>query len=98
MKTKLWTATALAVACSAVLAAALNLDELAKAHVKAMRDDGSITNVVNLIVSDGTFCQVRGHKWEFGCGVNGCLVNHYAPMRHCAVCGSTQTQKVGPWQ
>lgn len=89
--------SAAAVACSALLAA-VNMEELAKSHIKSMRDDGSITNVVNTLITDGTVCQVRGHKWEFGCGMVGCLVNHGGPMRHCSVCGTTQTQEIGPWR
>jgi hypothetical protein len=72
----------------------------AQSHIKAMREDGSLTNVVNALVADGTFCQVRGHKLELGCGVMGCLVNHpdVLRMRHCPMCGSVQTQEAGPWK
>jgi len=67
--------------------------------IKRCRDEGTLTNLVNALVADGSFCQVRGgHKWEFGCGVTGCLVIHAGPMRHCAVCGATETQEVGPWK
>ena len=89
--------SAAAVACSAWLAA-VSMDELAKSHVKSMRDDGSITNVINLLVTNGTFCQVREHKWESGCGISGCLVIHRGPIRHCPVCRKVQSQEIGPWR
>ena len=73
------------------------IDELARSHIKIMQDDGSITNVINLLISEGIFCQVRGHKWEAGCGVSGCLVIHDGPMRHCVVCGKTETREMKPW-
>lgn len=87
------------IACGTLLAA-VSLDETAKAHIKAMHDDGSITNVVNTLIADGTVCQVRGHQWEFGCGMVGCLVNHSGPMRHCSFCSTTQPMEVEPsnWQ
>lgn len=83
------------IACGTLLAA-VSLDDLAKSHIKAMRNDGSITNVVNTLIADGTVCQVRGHRWEFGCGMSGCLVNHGGPMRHCPFCSTTQPMEVEP--
>lgn len=78
--------------------AAVSVDELAANHIKAMRDDGSVTNVIEKLVSDGTFCEVRGHQWVLGCGQIGCLVYHSGPTRHCSVCSSVQAQQLGPWK
>lgn len=73
-------------------------NDLVKSHIKSMQDDGSITNVINLLVTNGTFCQIRGHQWEGGCGMDGCLVIHNNPMRHCPVCGTIESREIGPWR
>lgn len=87
----------LAILCAAFVLASTP-DELAKKHIQEMTDDGSLTNVVNELVSSGTFCKVRGHKWELGCGVPGCLVMHYGEMRHCVICGAVQQRLPGDWK
>ena len=66
--------------------------------IKRCREAGTLTNLVNELVEKGTFCEVRGHRWEPGCGMMGCLVIHLNQTRHCAVCGLVQTQEVGPWK
>lgn len=38
------------------------------------------------------------HHWQPGCGVDGCLVIHHGPMRHCGVCGRVQEQQPGEWK
>ena len=76
-----------------------NPNDLAKYHIKTMTDDGSITNVLNMVIADGTFCRVRGgHNWQGGCGMSGCLVNHVGGIRHCTVCLTVQTQEPGQWK
>lgn len=66
---------------------------LAAKHIKAMRDDASITNVVNALIKDGTLCTIRGHQWLDGCSYGpGCLVLHTVEMRHCDVCKKQQTR------
>jgi len=60
----------------------------AQSHIALMRADGSLTNVVNSLVADGTVCAIRGqHIWAAGCYMSGCLVYHGdGPMRHCELC------------
>lgn len=95
-KNKLGTATALAVACSVLLAA--GLDDTAKGHIKAMQDDGSITNVVNMLVTNGTICAVRGHSW----GNHMHVTLEYWPSRigcrECKICGLHQSQYATEWK
>jgi hypothetical protein len=66
--------------------------------VNQLREQGDMTNLVKKLVESGDVCAVIGHKWEYGCGVPGCLVIHNGPMRHCVVCGKTQTQEVSEWK
>lgn len=86
-----------AVACSALLAA-VNMDDLAKSHIKAMQDDGSITNVLNMVITNGTFCQVRGHSW----GQHMHVTLEYSPSRigcrECKICGLHQEQYATEWK
>lgn len=97
MKIKLLLATALvAVGCTVWLASAAT-DKTAE-HIAAMKADGSLTNVVQTLVRDGTICAIRGHVWEGGCGNPGCLVLHQNPIRHCTICRAVQSQKVGAWE
>jgi hypothetical protein len=81
-----------------LLLAAVNLEELGKSHIKAMRDDGSLTNVVNTLVADGTFCQVRGHQW----GTHMHITLEYSPnrvsCRQCQLCGLHQSQYATDWK
>jgi hypothetical protein len=69
----------------------------ADAFVAEMRRAGQLTNVVTLMMG-GIICEVRGHKWEGGCGMIGCLAIHSGPMRHCVICGKVEAQELGPWQ
>ena len=57
-------------------------------------DDATIRELVN----NGSVCRVIGHRWEMGCGVIGCLVYHPNPIRHCVICGKTETQEIVPWK
>jgi hypothetical protein len=57
-------------------------------------DDATIRE----LAKNGSVCRVIGHRWEDGCGVPGCAVFHANPMRHCVICGKTETQEVGPWK
>ena len=66
--------------------------------VKQLREQGDVTNIVKKLVASGDVCAVIGHKWEHGCGVPGCCAIHNAPIRHCLVCGKTQTQEVSEWK
>jgi len=66
--------------------------------VKQLREQGDMAKLVKALVESGDVCAVIGHKWEYGCGVPGCLVIHNNPVRHCVVCGKTQTQEVSEWK
>ena len=71
----------------------------AKIHIKSMQEDGSINDVVDLLISDGVVCQIRNHIWENGCGIGGCLVIHGQPQRHCVICGKIKSRAIGAkWQ
>lgn len=64
-------------------------------------DKVSLTNTVNDLAKAGLLCEVIGHRWEHGCGVEasgfGCLVNH-GPARHCSVCNKEQYKKPEEWE
>lgn len=73
----------------------------AQNHIDRLREAGMLTNVINQLVADGSFCHVRGHKWEFGAGLGAVTLLYESnpkPSRNCAVCGLVQTQEVGPWK
>lgn len=78
--------------------AQVSADALAAKHVKEMREDGSITNVVNLLISSGEFCRVHGHAW----GPHLHVTLEYMPdrisCRECKVCGLHQSQYVTDWK
>lgn len=88
----------LALSVCLCLLASTSPDDIAKAHIKAMQNDGSITNAVNLLVKDGLFCSVRGHAW--GMHVHQTL--EYVPdriaCRECKACGLHQAQYVSEWK
>lgn len=67
-------------------------------HIEAMKLNGTLTNVVNALVSSGEFCTIRGHCWKVGCGMIGCGTIHYDRMRHCVLCGRVQSQTVSEWK
>jgi hypothetical protein len=66
--------------------------------VKQLREQGDMTNLVKKLVESGDVCAVIGHRWEPGCGNPVCAVYHADPIRHCALCGKTQTQTPGEWK
>jgi len=70
----------------------------AKRHIAKMRADGSITNVIAILIADGTFCQVSGHVW----GQHSHNTLEYSPSRvncrQCAACGLHQEQHVTSWK
>ena len=53
---------------------------------------------IKVLVTSGQVCRVRGHVWQDGCGMLGCLVMHYGPRRHCPLCGKVETQQIGEWK
>lgn len=95
MKTKLLVLLAV---LGVVAYGAITLDDLAKSHIQTMQADGSITNVLNLLITEGTFCQVRGHTW----GQHFHLTLEYSPgkagCRECSICKLHQTQYVTDWK
>lgn len=77
------------------------LIELAKAN-------GSLTNLVNLLVTSGEFCRVRGHVWSYVTtdikAEGGFVPAVYSipslePTQHrqCSVCGTNQYRSMPPW-
>jgi len=98
MKNKLRLAVGLAAVASSVLLAAVNMDDLAKSHIKAMQADGSITNVLIMLITNGIFCQVRGHTW----GEHMHVTLEYSPnrigCRQCKACGEHQSQYATEWK
>jgi len=59
---------------------------------------GKTPELVELLVKSGEVCKARGHTWQFGCGMDGCLVMHPGEMRHCGVCGKTETKEPSNWK
>lgn len=78
--------------------AAIGPDDLAKSHIKAMRDDGSITNVVNMLFDDGTVCQVRGHRWGNHMHVTLEYAPNLAGCRECVICKLHQSLYTTEWR
>jgi hypothetical protein len=76
------------------LRSVLSVDEV----VMELREQGDMTNLVKKLVASGDVCAVIGHRWEPGCGNLACAVYHADPIRHCALCGKTQTQQPGEWK
>lgn len=56
------------------------------------------TTLLNADDTAKRLCELRGHTWQSGCGMMGCAVIHGGPVRHCTVCGKTETQTVGEWK
>ena len=83
--------------CALLALAAQSPSELARKHIQAMTEDGSLTNVVNELIQSGTICKVRGHKWECGDGIVGSLVMYSGEVRHFSVCGLVQIKTPGQW-
>jgi hypothetical protein len=73
---------------------AWNIDNV----IKDIRKEGSMPDLVKKLVKAGDVCEVIGHKWKDGCGAEGCLVFHTAPVRHCVICGKIQTKEVSEWK
>jgi len=73
-------------------------EEKVKEHIKAMQADGSITNVINLLIVDGTFCAIHGHSW----GPHIHRTAEYSPnrigCRECKVCRLHQELYESDWR
>lgn len=67
-------------------------------RIKEMEEDGSLTNVINLLATSGKLCAVKGHAWgshlhvtlEYDQGRIGC--------RECKVCKLHQSQYASDWK
>lgn len=93
-----------------ILTLEVKLETLAKHHVEVMQQDNTITNVIKLLVSQGEVCKVIEHKWQPGrkpihsiAGIDGHVITLPAiteprPIRHCLVCGKTETREIGDWK
>ena len=80
-------------------------EQRADMYVSSIRVDGSLSNVVNLLVSQGEVCKVKGHFWrdgrpgenEYGHGIFA----DYHPgvsYRTCRLCGACQSKTEGEWK
>lgn len=49
--------------------------------------------IVKAAGRSGDICKVYGHRWEPGCGVDGCSVIHTRVMRYCVVCGKVESME-----
>lgn len=74
------------------------LSELARAHVITMQADGSITNVINLLVASGELCRIRGHAWGSHLHVTLEYMPDRIACRECKVCGVHQSQFATEWK
>lgn len=83
---------------SCVFAATLTVEETTKSHIAAMRKDGSLTNVVNALVADGTFCAIRQHSFQSHLHVTLEYVSNKAGCRECSMCGLHQTMYLSDWK
>lgn len=67
-------------------------------RVKEMELDGSLTNVINLLITSGKFCAIRGHAW----GTHMHVTLEYEPgrigCRQCQICGLHQSQHTTDWK
>jgi hypothetical protein len=66
--------------------------------IKDIRREGSMPDLVEKLVKAGDVCEVIGHKWEDGCGMEGCFNFHTVPERYCVICGKIQTKEVSEWK
>jgi len=66
--------------------------------IDEMKREQVLSNVVNKLVAEGTFCQIRGHHWELGNGAGWVFNPAGEPMRHCTTCSAIQTQTIGDWK
>ena len=76
----------------------ISTEPIAKQHIQTMRDDGSLTNVVKLLVESGEFCQIHGHAW----GSHTVTTLLYRPdnpqSRECKICGKVQERTQTEWK
>lgn len=56
------------------------------------------TDLVNVLVTDGTFCKVRGHSWGAHMHVTLEHVPSRVGCRKCQVCGLHQEQHASEWK
>ena len=75
-------------------ALAWNIDNV----IKDIRKEGSMPELVKKLVKAGDVCEVIGHKWKDGCGMEGCLNFHTVPERYCVICGKIQTKEASEWK
>lgn len=77
--------------------------EKAAEHVAAMKADGTVTNVVRQLASDGSICAVVGHAWRDGRPGegDGVYFADYHPgtsYRTCRICGGCESQSITDWR
>lgn len=68
-------------------------------------NEGQLTNLVNLLVSSGEFCKVRGHAWKDTTPTIspdvGRIYRHFLGIpdeqRTCTVCGLSQERSMPDW-
>lgn len=73
----------------AIFSAATNdsLDILARKHIKDMREDGSLTNVLLRLADSKDICNMWGHVWRQVESVNG------VDRLKCTRCGEKMRRK-----
>lgn len=70
----------------------------AAAAMKWFADHPALDGPAKIQSLAAELCSLRGHRWKPGCAMEGCLVMHSGPIRHCVVCEKTETQEVGEWK
>lgn len=67
-------------------------------YIKEMELSGSLTNTINLLVTSGKLCAVRGHVW----GEHMHVTLEYEPgrigCRECKLCGLHQSKHATDWK
>ena len=69
----------------------------AERYIELARITGETTNLVNLLVSSGEFCRIRGHVW--GPAPHLTLEYYSEPreFRRCVICGKEETRSMPAW-
>jgi hypothetical protein len=93
-----WTVAAPTTDHAPEVVAAANVD-----HVRNMRADGTISNVVRQLCAEGEVCRIVGHAWRDGRpgeGNGGWFADYHpgTSYRTCRICGATQTQTTLEWR
>jgi hypothetical protein len=74
--------------------------EMTDFYINRMESDNALTNVINLLVSSGKFCEIKGHAWIQKFSLTADLDPNRSETRQCTICGKWQSKRVtiSDWQ